>query len=148
MQSSKVRKGSTRLVIGAAAVAAALTGTAIAVQDAWIRLGEQRTSTAMTSTMVPTNSTKGTVCAVRLRAIGAPLDIAEITVHFSNHQSLHFSKEINLAGNSDSIPFNLPGIRRRVSGVDVLYKIPNPTLPAPDVEIWGDTMPGFNYCPH
>ena len=147
MQSSKARKGSTRLLIGAAAIAAALTGTALAVQDAWIRLGAQRASAASQLTFVPTDPTKGTVCALRFRVGGASIDVHELTVHFSNHQSMHIAREIKMASNTNSTAVPLPGVRRKVSGVELLYTLPDTTLPPPDVEIWGDTMAGLNYCP-
>jgi hypothetical protein len=121
-----------------------------AQQDKWIQLGQGPVSKSSTSAFIPSDSGRGTVCALRLQVQGGGLEINEVTVHFGNGQTLHVVNRVILAPNSplsDSPKISLPGNRRTVKGVDVVYKLPDAASAIPSLNILGNTLPGQIYCP-
>jgi hypothetical protein len=121
-----------------------------AQQDKWIQLGQGAVSKASTSAFIRSDSGKGTVCSLRLQAEGTGLQIYEVTVHFGNGQTLHVVNQVTLTANgplSDSPNISLPGNRRTVKGIDIVYKLPDPDAVVPSLNLWGNTLPGQIYCP-
>jgi len=71
-------------------------------------------------------------------------------VHFGNGQTLHIVNQVTLTPNgplSDSPNISLPGNRRTVKGIDIVYKLPESDSVTPSLNLWGNTLPGQTYCP-
>jgi hypothetical protein len=133
-----------------AVMAMAQSASTFAQQDKWIQLGQGSVSGSSTSAFIRSDSGRGTVCALRLQVQGSGLEIHEVTVYFGNGQTLHVVNQVILTPNSplsDSPKISLPGNRRTVKGIDVVYKLPNSGSVIPSVNLLGNTLPGQNYCP-
>ena len=118
-------------------------------QDKWLELGKGQVSKASSSAFIPLDPNKGTVCALRFQQEGAGLQIEEMTVRFSNSHSLHVALPvtIKLGGTDYSSSVGLPGTRRSVRGVEIVYKLLDPEQAAPIVKAWGNTLPLAGFCP-
>ena len=118
-------------------------------QDKWLELGKGQVANASSSAFIPLDSNKGTVCALRLQQEGSGLEIEEIIVHFSNSQSMHLAlpKTIELGGSDYSRVVDLPGPRRSVRGVEIVYRLVDSGQAAPTVKLWGNTHPLADNCP-
>src|ERR1035438_3339941 len=94
-------------------------------QDKWLDLGKGQVSKASSSSYIPLDTGKGTVCALRFQQQGAGLEIEQVNVRFGNSQSMHLSlqKTISLGGTDFSSSVHLGGNRRTVSGVEIVYKL-------------------------
>jgi hypothetical protein len=128
----------------------AQSASTFAQQDKWIQLGQGAVSRSSTSAFIRSDSGRGTVCSLRLQAQGSGLEIHEVTVHFGNGQTLHIVNQVTLTPNgplSDSPNISLPGNRRTVKGIDIVYKLPGADSVIPSLNLWGNTLPGQTYCP-
>ena len=138
------------LLSAAVLVLCATHSVPVYAQDKWLQLGEGQASMVSSSAYIRSDTAKGTVCALRLQVEGSGLEVDEITVHFGNSQTLHVVNQIKLGANAplssmQSIP--LPGPRRTIKGIDIVYKIPDPGVPVPLVKLWGNSLPTALYCP-
>jgi hypothetical protein len=144
-------KGSTMhlkikpLSIAILAALAIANGTAHAQQEQWLRLGGARLIGTSTEAMIPADSTRGTVCAIRLQST-LPLDVQGIAIHFSNHQSMQLSLQDRINAEGFSRVVALPGTRRRVQSISLIYTRPTSPNAVPEIQIWGNPLPGMNYC--
>lgn len=108
-------------------------------------LGEARTSAVTSSTYIPSDTAKGTLCAIRFKSEGGLLEVDHVTVHFGNSQTLQVAAKLNVNPDSYSPTVALPGIRRTVKGVDIVYKLLGKTPPT--VDLWGNALAGALVCP-
>lgn len=122
------------------------THAAQAQQEHWLNLGASRLIGASTESMIQADTSRGTVCAIRLHTSQA-INLQQATIHFSNHQSMRVPLEAHLGADSYTRVLSLPGTRRRVESVSLIYERPSSPDAVPEVRIWGDTLPGMTYCP-
>jgi hypothetical protein len=118
-----------------------------AQQDKWIELGWGTASRASSSAYIPADASRGTVCQIRFAVQTSQLDLEQVIVHFSNSQSMRVASVQTLMPNSISTAIPLPGIRRSVAGVDILYKLHSPGAPAPVLKLSGNVLSGDDVCP-
>ena len=118
-----------------------------AQQDKWIALGSGAASRASSSAYIPADASKGTVCQIRFGVETSQLELEQVIIHFSNSQSMRVPSVQTITPNSSSTAIPLPGMRRSVSGVDIVYKIHNPAAPAPVLKLWGNVLAGDVVCP-
>jgi hypothetical protein len=118
-----------------------------AQQDKWLLLGQGRTTTASTGTYIPADASKGKVCAIRLVTYGGGLELDEVTVHFGNSQTIRLLAHHTIPANSSSPSIPLPGMRRTLSGIDIVYRPQNPRTGTPTtVNLLGRSTPGAANC--
>ena len=117
-----------------------------AQQDRWLHLGQSNLIQVSTEAFVPANSARPTVCSVRMQSV-EPVEVQQVTVHFTNHQSQRIPVHMVLSGVGYSQSLNLPGTRRKVSGVSLVYTLPTPGATVPEVHLWGNELLGAKYCP-
>lgn len=128
----------------------AQNASSFAQQDKWLELGTGQASKVSSSAYLHSDTTKGTVCSLRFQVEGSGIEIDEITVHFGNSQTFHALSQMKLAPNtplSASPTLALPGVRRSVRGVDIVYKLADAGAVAPMINVWGNRLPGQIYCP-
>ena len=118
-------------------------------QDKWLELGKGQVSKVSSSAFIPLDAGKGTVCALRFQQVGAGLEIDEMTVRFSNSQSMHIALPvaIKLGGSDYSPSVHLPGNRRNVRGLEIVYRLMDADQPTPTESVSGNLLPGQPYCP-
>jgi hypothetical protein len=119
----------------------------VSQQLSWHELGSGKTSVASTSTYVVADGMKEAVCAIRFEVEGESVALEEITVHFTNSQSMRFLRHFDVGNNTVSPTFTLPGIRRQVRGVDLVYSRRAGTAVGSSIRIWGEVLPGGGDCP-
>jgi hypothetical protein len=119
---------------------------ATAQQDKWLQLGAGKANQVSTNTYLPSDIAKGPICAVRLQVDGAGIEIDGLIVHFGNGQVTHFPANELVASDTSSKSTPLPGPPRTVRGVEVIYRLQDPTAPPPSLFLWGDSIPGVITC--
>jgi hypothetical protein len=132
----------TGLVIGSAA----FNGRAFA-EDKWMPLGEARTSSVSTSAYIPADTAKGTICSIRFKTGSGSLEVNQLTVHFGNSQTMHMATDLKFSSDVSSLSIALPGMRRTVKGVDIVYVRPDSAATAPTVYLSGNALVGNLICP-
>jgi hypothetical protein len=126
---------------------AGLAGKHAEAQDQWLSLGEASTSTASTYTYIPADTGKGTFCAVRFKTEGGLVNVTQINVHFGNSQSMRIvTPNYSVDGNKFSPSIPLPGMRRTIKGVDVIYKLGSSPSTAPTMVLWGNVLANSVVC--
>jgi len=131
-------------------LAVAESASTLAQSDKWLQLGSGQASKASSSAYLRSDTGRGTVCSLRFQVEGSGIEIDEVTVHFGNSQTFHTMSQMKLAPGtplSASPTVALQGIRRTVKGVDIVYKLADPSMVAPTINLWGNTLPGQMYCP-
>jgi hypothetical protein len=96
---------------------------------------------ASTGTYIPADTSKGSVCAIRLEVQGGWIELDELIVHFGSGQRMHLSTHYIIAGNSSSPSIPLPGMLRTVNGIDILYRHQKSNAGWSTVHLWGNTLP-------
>jgi hypothetical protein len=119
----------------------------VSQQGTWRPLGSGRTSEANTSTYIVAEGLSQTVCAIRFEVTGESLGLNEVTVHFSNSQSMHLIRHSEVGNNSVSPTFTLPGVRRQVKGVELVYSRQVGAGGGSSIKVWGEVLPGEGDCP-
>jgi hypothetical protein len=114
--------------------------------DKWLHLGEGKAMPGSTDAYIPADASKGTMCAIRLNIQGRGIELDEMTVHFGNSQRMHVSTLYIIPDNSSSPSIPLPGIRRTVNGIDIVYRLLDPKAAGPTVNLWGNALPGVVSC--
>ena len=116
-------------------------------ESTWRLLGSGKTSVDNTSTYIVAEGIKQPVCAIRFEVTGETVALDEVKVHFSNSQSMRLVRHSDVGNNSVSPTFALPGIRRQVRAVELVYTRQEGAGGGSGIRIWGEVLPGEGDCP-
>jgi hypothetical protein len=73
--------------------------------------------------------------------------VNQLTVHFGNSQTMHMATDLKFSSDVSSLSIALPGMRRTVKGVDIVYVRPDSAATAPTVYLSGNALVGNLICP-
>jgi len=123
------------------------SGEGVSQQSTWRALGSGKTSVVNTSTYIVADGLKESVCAIRFEVTGESVELNEITVHFSNSQSMRLVRHTDVGNNSVSPTFTLPVSRRQVRAVELVYSRQVEAGGGSSIKMWGEVLPGEGDCP-
>lgn len=107
---------------GLAAVALSLAAILPAHADSWQLLGEQRVGHRPDYDSFHVGRDAGHYGALKFRALGSQVAVADVKVIYSNGSSEHLNVREHLAPGTTTTAYDLKGTHRRIERIDILYQ--------------------------
>ncbi len=127
------------LVLGTGAALAALTLTApvITYADDWVLLGSQSVAFVQSRAVIPVTFLRGSFTHIQLRVSDNAIYINDLVVNFTLGQASTLPVRNRIAAGTRTREIDLPGNRRLIRSVELLYRSEPSRAGRARVEVWG-----------
>ena len=107
--------------IGALAGLALIACAASAQADEWVLLGERKVNLSAERDVIPVNASK-TYSKIRLKVVGAPINLLDLEVHFKKGAKQDVSVRSKIAAGAFTRAIDLKGPARHITKITLVYR--------------------------
>lgn len=111
--------------------------TVAARPGTWELLGRRKVNYAADRDVIPVTARDGTFRKLQLRVKGAPIDLTRAVVHYANGQTQELNIRQRVPAGGQTRVLDLPGTRRVITKVVLIYDTRNRARHRATVELWG-----------